>query len=126
MLFRSQDEDAYIGGQLAYCIAKGGLTVDGIDIMENNLKQDLKFQGDYLLICRSAKYPNGYRILAPLYGKDRKKLEYILRTEREAVVSKGDDINAFAPVCEVLLQKYNEHDFWVTWLACAVAQRESK
>ena len=121
-----QDENAYFGGQLAYCIAKGGLTVDGIDIMENNLKQDLKFQGDYLLVCRSNKYPNGYRILAPLYGKDRKKLEGILNYEREQVVTNKAHIDMFSGICEVLLQKYNEHDFWVAWLACAVAQKESE
>ena len=51
--------DDYFGGQIAYCIAKGALTPGSLQVVDNHLKDEIKFNSGCLLICRSSKLPNG-------------------------------------------------------------------
>lgn len=120
-LSQAGDANTYYGGQMAYCIAKKALTVDSIDIIPNNLKDTLKFQGDYLLICRSNRFPNGYRILAPLYGT-----EEALRNTMNIFIN-GDYVNIknFKDAAKKTSQEGNDvytNSIWTMWVTYAVAK----
>ena len=60
--------NAYYGGQIAYCIAKGILSPKNLRIVPNTLKYELKWDADCLLVCNDSSLPNGYRILTGLKG----------------------------------------------------------
>lgn len=74
----AREGNAYFGGQLAQCIAEGALTPDNLRIatMGDGLN-NINMGGDCLLICRSPKLPNGYRILCSLYGDKQKMLKIL-------------------------------------------------
>ena len=113
------DENAYFGGQLAYCIAKDALNLDNICLLRNTMKDELNFKGDYLLVCWSeGKLPNNYRILADgIYGSESKVMQQLrsikASVRRESPLSTYDE----------MARKYmNRGDnCWKIWLACAVA-----
>lgn len=120
-LSRAEDANAYYGGQMAYCIAKKALTVDNIDIIPNNLKDTLKFQGDYLLVCRSNRFPNGYRILAPLYGTE----ETLKETMKIFANSDYVNIKNFKEAAKKTSQEGNDvytNSIWTMWVTYAVAK----
>ena len=62
------NDNAYLAGQIAECIAKDAFKPENLFVAQNNLKSEIEFDGDYLLICKSSTLPNGYRVLASLYG----------------------------------------------------------
>ena len=64
------NDDAYLAGQIAECIAKDAFRPENIFVAQNHLRNEVGFEGDYLLICKSAALPNGYRVLATLYGPE--------------------------------------------------------
>ena len=120
---RLRNANAYFGGQVAYCIAKGAFRPENIQIAPNNL-QDIKFEGDYLLVCRSPKLPNGYRVLAGVFG-GYEALVYNLNVAKEQV---GNDYplsvgykNLKQAIHEFKIHSIEEA-YWISWLACAVAQ----
>lgn len=113
------DENAYFGGQLAYCIAKDALNLDNICLLRNTMKDELNFKGDYLLVCWSeGKLPNNYRILADgIYGSEAKVLQQLRSIK--ASVRREAPLSTY----EEMARKYiNRGDSsWKIWLACAVA-----
>ena len=119
-----RDVNAYYAGQIAYCLAKDALTMDNIDIMENHLQQTLKFSPNekYLLICRSANLPNGYRILASLKGEQKQDLEQFLYRAKNQVLQ-GKDFSCI----QSQIYKYNpthgdaDENRWRIWYTCAIA-----
>ena len=122
---KRSDDNAYFGGQVAYCIAKGAFRPENIQIAPNNLR-DIKFEGDYLLVCRSPKLPNGYRVLAGLFG-DYESLSYNLN------VAKGQAKNDYplsvgfknlnrAISTGAYAKQSVEESYWTSWMACAIAQ----
>ncbi len=122
-------EDAYFGGQIAYCIAKDALTLNSIQIMENNLRDVINFDADYLLVCKSDKLPNGYRILA---GIGRKGYTVAYKND---VYSDLDTLKDYVRNNSPI-GKYEELEkkgipaggpfVWRAWLACAVAHDVGK
>ena len=122
-------EDAYFGGQLAYCIAKDALTLNSIQIMENNLRDVINFDADCLLVCKSDKLPNGYRILA---GIGRKGYTVAYKND---VYSDLDTLKDYVRN-DSPIGKYEELEkkgipaggpfVWRAWLACAVAHDVGK
>ena len=115
------ESSAYFGGQLAYCIAKGALTPDSIQIVNNHLRNEINFDGDYLLVCKSPKLPNGYRVLAGIGNSGRPKnfWDGILKVEKDATrinnpLGEYDSLYAKAQANRLV-------DGWRIWLACAVA-----
>ena len=118
------EDNAYFGGQVAYCIAKGAFRPENIQIAPNNL-QDIKFEGDYLLVCRSPKLPNGYRVLTGLYG-DREMLGRCLSGAKRQV---QDDIPlpaGYSAMSKAISKLRDEHpiekSYYQIWMACAIAQ----
>ena len=122
---KRSDDNAYFGGQVAYCIAKGAFRPENIQIAPNNL-QDIKFQGDYLLVCRSPKLPNGYRVLAGLFG-DYESLSYNLNVAKGQVkndypLSVGFKNLNRAISTGAYARQSVEESYWTSWMACAIAQ----
>ena len=118
------DDNAYFGGQVAYCIAKGAFRPENIQIAPNNLR-DIKFKGDYLLVCRSPKLPNGYRVLTELYG-DHNTLQNYLNGIKVQVQNEYplpvfyDDVSQ---TISTYRSKYPiEKAYCQIWMACAIAQ----
>jgi hypothetical protein len=109
--------NAYFGGQIANCIAKGALKVENLEIVDNNLR-DIKFNGDYLLICRSSNLPNGYRVLAGVYGsKDKVMSDW---NHVKSMIANGSRIYDYNEVAKQTLFKGNDNQ-WAMWLALATA-----
>ena len=123
---RAPDDNAYYGGQMAYVIAKGALTVDNIGIMENTLKDAINFKGDYLLVCYSDKLPNGYRILTELYG-DKQQINRQIESAKQ-LLADNVKIGYYNDVAEkTILDKTNPNEnYWKIWLTCAVAEDLNK
>ena len=120
---RSMD-NAYFGGQIADCIARGVLSVDNLAVVPvpTELKESIKFKGDYIIICRSGKFPNGYRILASLYGSQDKVMDEWSRMK--GLVLKGDgDIEWYNNMAKLTIKSGDDskHNMWRMWLALAVA-----
>lgn len=120
----SNTEDAYFGGQLAYCIAKDALTLNNIQIIENHLRDEINFDADYLLVCKSANLPNGYRILAGI-GHRGYKLKYQkdVYSDLETIkgyVRNGSPIDFYEELKSRGVSKGGSF-IWRAWLACAVA-----
>ena len=122
----TSDDSAYYGGQMAYVIAKGALTVDNIGIMENTLKDAINFKGDYLLVCYSDKLPNGYRILTELYG-DKQQINRQIESAKQ-LLADNVKIGYYNDVAEkTILDKTNPNEnYWKIWLTCAVAEDLNK
>ena len=125
----SDTEDAYFGGQLAYCIAKDALTLNSIQVMENNLRDVINFDADYLLVCKSDKLPNGYRILAGI-GRKGYKLEYKedVYSDLETLkyyVRTGSSIGIYQELENKGIPEGGPF-VWRAWLACAVARDMGK
>lgn len=112
-----QDDNAYFGGQLAYCIAKGALKLDNIAVVENHLKQDIKFKGDYLLVCKDARLPNGYRVLTELYGSKDLRMSDLATAKEKARSSMP--LSRYGEMKAYWIDK--DESLWKIWLACAVA-----
>ena len=119
--------NAYFGGQVAYCIAKGAFRPENIQIAENNLR-DIKFQGNYLLVCRSPKLPNGYRVLMGLNG-DKATLDSILNNTIKPNIS-GSEFSLASMYPEFLAaikpgyeykHDNNVMSYWYILLTCALA-----
>lgn len=120
-LNQAEDANAYYGGQMAYCIAKKALTVDNLDIIPNNLRDTLNFQGDYLLVCRSDKFASGYHILTDLYGAE----DSLRDTMR--MFTNGDYVNIknFKDAAKKISQEGNDvytNSIWTMWVTYAVAK----
>jgi len=120
---RSMD-NAYFGGQMADCIAHKALTVESLDVIPvpTELKESIKFKGDYIIICRSSKLPNGYRILASLYGSHDKVMDEWGRMK--GLVLKGSgDIEWYNNMAKLTIKSGDDskHNMWRMWLALAVA-----
>jgi len=115
----SSNENAYFGGQMAYCIAHRALSVEGIEVVENFLKDEIKFKGDYLLICRSSSLPNGYRVLASLYGSRDKVLNDW--SKMKGFIANGHLIDDYDWVAKETFHKDDGKNQWAMWLALAVA-----
>ena len=111
-------DNAYFGGQVANCIAKGAFRLDNIQIMDNFLKQDIKFNGDYLLVCKDSRLPNGYRILTELYGTKTDLISQLEDTKRSVRTDKP--LNTYVVTASKLVRPGNSTP-WKLWLACAVA-----
>ena len=111
-------DNAYFGGQVANCIAKGAFRLDNIRIMDNFLKQDIKFNGDYLLVCKDSRLPNGYRILTELYGTKTDLISQLEDTKRSVRTDKP--LNTYVVTASELVRPGNSTP-WKLWLACAVA-----
>ena len=117
-------DNAYFGGQMADCIAHKALTVESLDVIPvpTELKESIKFKGDYIIICRSSKFPNGYRILASLYGSQDKVMDEWGRMK--GLVLKGDgDIEWYNNMAKLTIKSGDDskHNMWRMWLALAVA-----
>lgn len=111
---------AYFGGQVAYCISKNALSLGNIRIINNHLKNEINFKGDYLLVCESNNLPNGYRVLTELYG-DLSTLQKDLNTVKGKVRS-GE--LGLTDGMYTSMQKHwakKDNSFWKMWLACAIA-----
>ena len=122
----TSDDSAFYGGQMAYVIAKGALTVDNIGIMENTLKDAINFKGDYLLVCYSDKLPNGYRILTELYG-NKQKLENLLVASKQLLVKDFNLKDYRSAAHQTILNNNNPNgNYWKIWLTCAVAEDLNK
>lgn len=122
---RLRNANAYFGGQVAYCIAKGAFRPENIQIVPNNLR-DIKFEGDYLLVCESPKLPNGYRVLADLFG-DYESLAYNLNVAKGQVkndypLSVGFKNLNRAISTGAYARQSIEESYWTSWMACAIAQ----
>ena len=126
--WKEHPANAYFGGQVAYCIAKGAFRPENIQIAENNLR-DIKFQGDYLLVCRSPKLPNGYRVLMGLNG-DKATLDRILNNTIKPNIS-GSEFSLASMYPEFLAaikpgyeykHDNNVMSYWYMLLTCAIAQ----
>lgn len=122
-------EDAYFGGQIAYCIAKGTLTLNNIQVMENHLRDEINFDADYLLVCKSDKLPNGYRILAGI-GRKGYKVEYQkdVYSDLETLkgyVRNGSTIDSYERLVNNGISRGGPF-VWRAWLACAVAKDMEK
>ena len=120
---RSMD-NAYFGGQMADCIAHKALTVESLDVIPvpTELKESIKFKGDYIIVCRSNKLPNGYRILASLYGSQDRVMDDWSRMK--GLVLKGDgDIEWYSNMAKLTINSGDDskHNMWRMWLALAVA-----
>lgn len=109
--------NAYFGGQVANCIAKGALKVENLEIVDNNLRE-IKFGGDYLLVCRSSNLPNGYRVLAGVYGTKEKVMNDW--NQAKSLLASGNDIYSYNEVAQMTLFKGNSNQ-WKMWLALATA-----
>ena len=108
--------DAYFGGQIAYCIAKGALTPGSLQVVDNHLKDEIKFNSGCLLICRSSKLPNGYRVLTGLGGRREHWAEQLSEcTDNHWPLDKYYEIIKKNSAAE------GSHSVWRVWLACAVA-----
>ena len=117
-------DNAYFGGQIADCIARGVLSVDNLAVVPvpTELKESIKFKGDYIIICRSNKLPNGYRILANLYGSQDKVMDEWGRMK--GLVLKGSgDIEWYNNMAKLTINSGydSKHNMWRMWLALAVA-----
>ena len=74
----AREGNAYFGGQLAQCIAEGALTLDNLRVATlGDGMSDINMGGDCLLICRSPKLPNGYRVLFNLNGNPQQMLKML-------------------------------------------------
>lgn len=121
-------DSAYFGGQMADCIAHNALTVESLDVIPvpAELKESIKFKGDYILVCRSSKFPSGYRILAPLYyflePRDKVMNEW---NRMKSLVLKGDgDIEWYNNMEKLTIKRgdSSKDNMWRMWLALAVAK----
>lgn len=120
-------DSAYFGGQMADCIAHNALTVESLDVIPvpTELKESIKFKGDYILVCRSSKFPCGYRILAKLYGSRDEVMNQWSRMK--GLVLKGDGDIEWYNNMEKLTIKSSDgssryDNMWRMWLALAVAK----
>ena len=115
-------ENAYFGGQIAECIARGALSLENLDVapVSTELKQSIKFKGDYILVCRSNKLPNGYRIIASLYGSQDKVMDEWNRMK--GLVAHGNsDIRGYSNMANLTFRQ-GKYNMWKMWLALAVAK----
>ena len=81
----AREGNVYFGGQLAQCIAAGALTPDNLRIATiGDGMENINMGGDCLLICRSPKLPNGYRVLCSLYGDGQKMLKMLKHAKAES------------------------------------------
>lgn len=111
------DYGAYFGGQIAYCIAKGGLKLDNIQIIDNPLKDELHFAGENLaLVCQDNSLPNGYRVLYGIKDMDKEKALKELSASKK-IVQRDKTIGSYDDMKAAVY--YNS--FYI-WLACAIAQ----
>ena len=110
--------DSYFGGQIAYCIAKGALTPGSLQVVENHLKDEIKFNAEYLLICRSSKLPNGYRVLTEIDGHTT---DYWNDNIKELLATPSL-FDKYYEEAYAVAKKQNLVPGWCVWLACAVAQ----
>ena len=115
---RHSHDNAYFGCQVANCIAKGAFSLNNIQIMDNFLKQDIKFSGDYLLVCKDSRLPNGYRVLTELYGQKADLVRELENTKRSVLTD--SPLTAYENKVGELL-KPGKVTAWKMWLTCAVA-----
>ena len=115
-------DNAYFGGQMADCIAHKALTVESLDVIPvpTELKESIKFKGDYIIICRSNKLPNGYRIITSLYGS-QDKVMYEWNQMKGLVVQGGSDIRGYNNMANLTFRQ-GKYNLWNMWLALAVAK----
>ena len=120
--YGESSENAYFGGQIADCIARGVLSVENLDVVPvpTELKQSIKFKGDYILVCRSNKLPNGYRIITSLYGS-QDKVMYEWNQMKGLVVQGGSDIRGYNNMANLTFRQ-GKYNLWNMWLALAVAK----
>lgn len=111
---------AYFGGQVAYCISKNALSMENIRIVHNHLKNEINFNGDYLLVCESNNLPNGYRVLTELYG-DLSTLQKDLNTVKGKVRSGKLGLTDGMYTSMQKRWANKDNSFWKMWLACAIA-----
>lgn len=113
---------------MADCIAHNALTVESLDVIPvpAELKESIKFKDDYILVCRSNKFPSGYRILAPLYyflePRDKVMNEW---NRMKGLVLKGDgDIEWYNNMEKLTIKRgdSSKDNMWRMWLALAVAK----
>lgn len=121
-------DSAYFGGQMADCIAHNALTVESLDVIPvpAELKESIKFKGDYILVCRSSKFPCGYRILAPLYSSILDPRDKVMNewNRMKGLVLKGDgDIEWYNNMEKLTIKRgdSSKDNMWRMWLALAVA-----
>ena len=114
-------DNAYFGGQIAECIARGVFSVENLAVVPvpTELKESIKFKGDYIIVCRSNKLPNGYRILASLYGSQDKVMNEWNRM-KSSVLGGNNDIHSYNTMAKTLYGN-DEYNMWKMWLALAVA-----
>ena len=97
--------------------------------MENNLRDVINFDADYLLVCKSDKLPNGYRILAGI-GRKGYTLEYKndvysdLETLKD-YVRNGSPIGTYKDLENKGIPAGGPF-VWRAWFACAVAHDMGK
>lgn len=83
---QKSDATYYLGGQIAECIAKGAFQPENLAIMRRYELPDCKFDSDCVLVCKSDKLPNGYRVLACLYkDKSQNFMRYL--KELQGIIS---------------------------------------
>ena len=114
-------DNTYFGGQMAECIALGALTIDSLAVIPvpKDLKENLNFKGDYLLVCQSPKLSNGYRILASLWGSQDKVLDEW--QHMKSLVIEGDgDIKWYNNMRRLTFES-GKYNMWTMWLALAAA-----
>lgn len=117
-------DNAYFGGQMADCIALGALSVENLDVIPNFYAEDIKFKGDYLIVCYSDKFPTGSRILASVYGSPEKIQDEWTRMKNLVLKGSGD-LNFYNNMAKLTLNSGKEN-MWRMWLALAVANDVQK
>lgn len=114
-------ENTYFGGQVAECIALGALTVNTLAVIPvpKDLQENVKFSGNYLLVCQSSKLPNGYRVLASLWGSQDKVMDE-WRRMKQLVIEGNGDIKWYSNMRRLTFES-GKYNMWKMWLALAVA-----
>ena len=110
------DISAYFGGQMAYCLSKGALKLDNIQLMDNHLKDDIHFEGSMLLVCKDSSLPNGYRVLYGVTGLTREQAERELRASKKVVTNGEKPLSSY----DYMIKRVQSQSIYI-WLACAVA-----
>ena len=114
------NDNAYLAGQIAECIAKDAFKPENLAVISNNLT-DISFAGDYLLVCKSSNLPNGYRVLASLYGEENDINQALNMVRNGGTRPLAESYNLFETEIQKHPYRSAERSGWVILEVCSMA-----